>query len=701
MPPTSPKGSSRSKNANEDSRSSGRKFRRERRAARRLAQSTREDSGSYTKEPEDKRSSKTAKNASDKATTFEENEDFIPFSDISDEEAGPSTRKEEKGREERKETNDRNKPDSTMSERARDKSRMRERDSDRGGDRDERDSSRRSSGKRRHDEYDDGYANKKQRVDAASRKAPWVNGLDLERCQNVAEMLHWEVDAFVNWISPTPVEDEIRGLVVSQITKCVTAAFPDAVVFPFGSYQTKLYLPLGDIDLVVLSDSMAYSDKATVLHVMANALKRHGITSHVTIIAKAKVPIVKFTTTHGRFKVDISINQGNGLVSGQIITGFLKDMIPSAKGKESKALRSLVMITKAFLSQRSMNEVYTGGLGSYAIVCLAVSFLQMHPKIRRGEIDPEKNLGVLVMEFFELYGNHFNYDEVGISLRDGGTYFNKRQRGWHAEYKRNMLSIEDPADPSNDISSGSYNFHKVRTAFSGCHGILTSTAYMRAGILSSRHKGRSVPLRGHYEPEDLSILSTVMGITQETINHRRLVQELYDRRVLHNILGVKPQPIVIQDSDDEVDDERRKDSKTSHVIESVWENGDRQSDSDNDDAHLRRNGHTGDDDGGRYAIGRQPPKKRRRTGREEDSHTVYLEDDDEDEEELSFGGGRRGDANKVDELEDGEYSSNGSDEEDRPGRFQKRDDPKRDARRSYWLSKAIGIGGGVADADAT
>ncbi len=104
------------------------------------------------------------------------------------------------------------------------------------------------------------------------------------------------------------------------------------------------------------------------------------------------------------------------------------------------------MITKIFLSDRNLNEVYTGGLGSYAIVCLAVSFLQMHPKIRNGEIDPEENLGVLLIEFFELYGKRFNYDEVGISLSDGGTYFSKQTRGWHADYKRNILSVEDPAD---------------------------------------------------------------------------------------------------------------------------------------------------------------------------------------------------------------------------------------------------------------
>jgi len=72
----------------------------------------------------------------------------------------------------------------------------------------------------------------------------------------------------------------------------------------------------------------------------------------------------------------------------------------------------------------------------------------MHPKLRRGEIDPSKNLGVLIMEFFEFYGCYFNYDAAGISLRHGGTYFNKARRGWLDHRKPFLLSIEDP----NDIS---------------------------------------------------------------------------------------------------------------------------------------------------------------------------------------------------------------------------------------------------------
>ncbi|KAF9478502.1 hypothetical protein BDN70DRAFT_906733 [Pholiota conissans] len=633
-------------------------------------------------------------NGNGKESTFAEGDDFIPFSfsDSSEDEAGPSHRSSDrkgKGKEAERKRDNTNDTGSEIvadnslgkvverlkAEKERDDTRSKVRTSEREWDRgkserrDRRDD-REPSRKRKHEDYDDGYANKKERLDAASRKCPWVNGLDLERCRNVAEMMHKEVESFVDWISPTPVEDEVRGLIVTHISKVVKSAFPDAKVYPFGSYQTKLYLPLGDIDLVVLSDAMAYSDKSTVLHVLANTLKRSGITSYVTIIAKAKVPIVKFVTTHGRFKVDISINQGNGLVSGDIITGFLKDMIPSAEGRESKALRSLVMVTKAFLSQRSMNEVYTGGLGSYAI---------MHPKIRTGEINPEKNLGVLVMEFFELYGNHFNYDEVGISVREGGTYFNKRQRGWHAEYKRNMLSIEDPADSSNDISSGSYNFFKVRAAFSGCHSMLTTTAYLRAGILNSRRHGQSVHLRDRYEPEDLTILSMVMGITQETINHRRLVQELYDKQVLHRVTGVKPLPTVVTANGGQKAAPSSSSARASHEVKSAWNDRDVDRDSDYEDGYRSRHHQLADDEGGRYDIGRQPPKKRRKTGRSEDAHAVYFEDDEEDTD-----GARR---------EDAEYMSDESEDEERSIRDGVPRDgvPRNDNKRSYWLSKRSGI----------
>lgn len=49
----------------------------------------------------------------------------------------------------------------------------------------------------------------------------------------------------MKYVSPTREEDEVRSLVVTLISQAISKRFPDAKVFAFGSYETKLYLPLG------------------------------------------------------------------------------------------------------------------------------------------------------------------------------------------------------------------------------------------------------------------------------------------------------------------------------------------------------------------------------------------------------------------------------------------------------------------------
>lgn len=103
-------------------------------------------------------------------------------------------------------------------------------------------------------------------VNNPSRKAPWTAEVDWDGCKNVAEMcvsinksyiyseinlchvisrLHREVEAFANYISPSSIEHEVRSMVIQYISDCIRKAFPDANVLPFGSFETKLYLPGG------------------------------------------------------------------------------------------------------------------------------------------------------------------------------------------------------------------------------------------------------------------------------------------------------------------------------------------------------------------------------------------------------------------------------------------------------------------------
>jgi non-canonical poly(A) RNA polymerase PAPD5/7 len=43
------------------------------------------------------------------------------------------------------------------------------------------------------------------------------------------------------------MEHETRAMIISIIEKTITQKYPDAKVLPFGSFETKLYLPLGSV----------------------------------------------------------------------------------------------------------------------------------------------------------------------------------------------------------------------------------------------------------------------------------------------------------------------------------------------------------------------------------------------------------------------------------------------------------------------
>jgi non-canonical poly(A) RNA polymerase PAPD5/7 len=56
------------------------------------------------------------------------------------------------------------------------------------------------------------------------------------------------------------------------------------------------------------------------------------------------------------------------------------------------------------------------------------------------------DLGKHLIDFFELYGTQFNYEEIAISIRKEGFYFLKYKRGWEGYDQRTQyaLSVENP-----------------------------------------------------------------------------------------------------------------------------------------------------------------------------------------------------------------------------------------------------------------
>ena len=334
--------------------------------------------------------------------------------------------------------------------------------------------------------------------------APWIDSSKNYSPEPVVRLTE-EIHDFVSFISPTKQEHYARNQVVERVRNVVNRVFgvpakKEIEVMSFGSFDTLLYLPSSDIDIVVIWETEKVMDvfARPPLKKLARALVKCGVcdSGRCKTLLNARVPIIKFTDRATNFRVDISFN-----TKGSEGTRLINEMI-----LRFPALRPLTFLLKLFLSQRSLNEPFTGGVGSYALICMLVSFFQNHPLIQSKLIDPLMNLGPLLLDFLELYGKHFNYEFVGISVTDSG-YFDKIEREWNTERRGNQMAIQDPQDPENDLCKSSYCFNSVRQSFEHALRILI---YVLNGSLN---KGTS-------------ILASIVSISDETLRHRFYIKQV-------------------------------------------------------------------------------------------------------------------------------------------------------------------------------
>ncbi|CAL8243311.1 unnamed protein product [Lota lota] len=315
--------------------------------------------------------------------------------------------------------------------------------------------------------------------------------------------LHEEIKDFYEYISPREEEEKMRLEVVDRIKEVIHDLWPNAEVQVFGSFSTGLYLPTSDIDLVVFGKW-----ETLPLWTLEDALRKRNVADEnsIKVLDKATVPIIKLTDSFTEVKVDISFNVRSGVKAAQLIKEY-KEKYP--------VLPYLVLVLKQFVLQRDLNEVFTGGIGSYSLFLMAVSFLQLH--YREDVQSPNTNIGVLLIEFFELYGRNFNYLKTGIRIKDGGCYVAKDElhKNMMDGYRPSMLYIEDPLQPENDVGRSSYGAMQVKQAFDYAYVVLSHAMS---------------PIAKYYpNNESESILGRIIRVTQEVDDYRDWISKQWGR----------------------------------------------------------------------------------------------------------------------------------------------------------------------------
>ncbi|KEP65401.1 UNVERIFIED_CONTAM: DNA-directed DNA polymerase [Hammondia hammondi] len=228
------------------------------------------------------------------------------------------------------------------------------------------------------------------------------------------------------------------------------------------------------------------------------------------LILEARVPICRFVDTETNLPVDISLDQPSAVLTSLYIRLQLLRF---------PLLRPLMLLNKTALKLWRLNEPFKGGVGSYLLFVMTLSFLQLNPRLYDRRMSQRYSLGHALFEFLHHYGVAFHYPTVGLSVRDKGRLFPKERRRWHygqdrnwseggrqfafsTEFDRFLLAAESPLESTRDIGRGAYQMPHVRSAW--------RSAYAR---MVSRLREETSPASRLSSTRDDSLLSALISPT--------------------------------------------------------------------------------------------------------------------------------------------------------------------------------------------
>lgn len=332
-----------------------------------------------------------------------------------------------------------------------------------------------------------------------------------------------EIEDFHKYIMPHESERKMRDNIVARVKRMILDRWPEATVEIFGSFETGLYLPTGDIDMMIKGDW----NKIPPLYVLEQHLLESEICDKdgLRVLDKASVPLVKFKDKESKICVDISFNQHNSVRAAMFVNRCC-EIFP--------CLSKLTVVLKQFLLEKNLNEVFTGGVSSYSLILMIVNFLQLHPD-REAVLHPKPNIGVLLIEFLELFGSKFDYDKYGLRITGGGARLKKQEFRLNSRHTTSpfrgippgiFLTIEDPLTPGNDVAKCSHRMGSVRESFRHAHEVLKSAAERKR------------------DPTH-SILGSIIRITDDVERFRVSIEKLSNS---YGVLNPTIEPVVMGQS---------------------------------------------------------------------------------------------------------------------------------------------------------
>lgn len=229
-------------------------------------------------------------------------------------------------------------------------------------------------------------------IDEIYDVGPWA-GEDTKYLEpDVNERLHHEILDIAKWLEPSEAERKTRLLVIKRFTNIIEKFYPESIVIPQGSSATDTFLPVSDIDLIVLN-LPPDSEVTDTLRILTKLFLKSKMISNYKIIDHATVPIAKLTERPFGFSIDICASNINGALNIPRIRKLLN---------YHPLFKPILMFLKLFIYANQIDDPSSGGFGSNQIINIVLFAFQSRP-------DLADNAGRMILYLFDLFANKVCY----------------------------------------------------------------------------------------------------------------------------------------------------------------------------------------------------------------------------------------------------------------------------------------------------
>jgi non-canonical poly(A) RNA polymerase PAPD5/7 len=247
--------------------------------------------------------------------------------------------------------------------------------------------------------------------------------------------------------------------ILHKLQSVVNEINPNYKVNLYGSYCTGLCLPWSDIDTVITCES-GQTDEYFLSRLYYKLMNMPWVKEH-KFIENTAIPIIKLVS-NDKFDFHIDISEESekhfGLKTVELVKSYLKAY---------SVLEPIILALKTLLNNGNLNNPYTGGLSSYGLILMVVSFIQ-------SEIDNDKYnekspniLGETFLNVLGHYGIFFDYNNYVIItyLVDESNDTSDRDNSFSFVPNSHELIIVDPLNKQNNVAKSTFQFMNIKMGF--------------------------------------------------------------------------------------------------------------------------------------------------------------------------------------------------------------------------------------------